>query len=133
MNDLPIPLKDQMIIKAEEAVNQQRKRREILEEELAQINAKESEARELLQLLKTGSVATSNGKPKPPGNEEFLEAVEAIGSEFPEWTAAQVAELLGISGGAASQRLRKGAGGTRVQVIKQGGPGIPTTYTLKDK
>lgn len=131
MNDLPIPLKDQMIIKAEEAVNQQRKRREILEDELSLINAREQEARDLLALLKTGAVPTTNGKPRSPTNEEFVEALEAAGADGETFTSATVGDLLGMTANAASQRLRKGIGAERVTVVKPGGPGIQTIYKLK--
>jgi hypothetical protein len=126
-------LKEQMILKAEEAVNQQRKRREILEEELAQINAKESEARELLQLLKIGNVPVSNGKPKAPTNEEFLEALETVGAGGEPFTSQQVADLLDMSRGAASQRIRKDPDAYPIVVIKQGAPGVSTIYKLKEK
>lgn len=122
-----------MILKAEEAVNQQRKRREVLEKEISFVNAKEEEARAVLQLLKTGSAPQMRNGKRMVSKEEFLEAVGAAGVNGQVFKPGEVAELLGMQSGHVAGRLKKMASNDEaVVMVESGGPGIPSKFKLKE-
>jgi hypothetical protein len=124
--------KAQMIQEAEKAVNYQRKQREILQEELELIDAKEQEARAVLQLLKTGSAPSMRNGKRLVSKEEFLEAIQAAGVDGQVFKPGDLAELLGMNSGHVAGRLKKMAGNDdTVVMVEAGGPGVPSKYKLK--
>lgn len=124
--------KDEAIANAERAIDSKRKRRKQLEVEIAELEQEENEARAVLQLLKTGTApAMRNGK-RLISKEELLEAIEAAGVNGQEFTPGDVAELVGMTGGAMAGRLKKLAGtGETVTMIAAGGPGVPSRFKIK--
>jgi hypothetical protein len=123
--------KDKMIADAENAINQFRKKRALLEEELLEIEIAEEDARSVLQLLKTGKVENQpNGKRKVVSQKKFREAVQGLGEGGARFTPKQVAEALGMNNDAAALRLRENLG-TLVVKVEDGGPGKSPKYILK--
>lgn len=124
--------KDQAITNAEQAIDAKRKRRKALEEELLEIEQEESEARAVLQLLKTGNAPTMRNGKRVVSKEEFLEAIEAAGDSGQEFSPGDVAELVGAAAGPIAGRLKRAAGeGIHVVMVTPGGPGIPSKFKLK--
>lgn len=88
-------LKDGLIRQTEDAINKVAERRKSLEDELEQIRAEETEARELLQLIKTGQVQRSRNYPLQRHTiDSVLAAIETLPSHFDN---VQLARALNIS------------------------------------
>jgi response regulator of citrate/malate metabolism len=105
MIDAEPSLKASLIHQTERAIDGLRKRRDDIEPELAEINREIDEARELLQLLKTGAVSMPIKQKKKPINESYArEVLDALDSEFTTHDFAEAAE---ISNSAASVWLKR--------------------------
>jgi chromosome segregation ATPase len=105
MMDAEPSLKASLIHQTERAIDGLCKRRAGLEPELEQLDREIDEARELLQLLKTGMVNVPQRKRRAQINASYaLEVLEALDSEF---TTHEFAEAAEISNKAAALWLRR--------------------------
>lgn len=94
MIDAEPSLKASLIRQTEQAIDDLRKRRDIIEPELAEVNREIDEARELLQLLRTGMITVPAKQKKKQINESYaLEALDALDSEFTTHDFAEAAEI----------------------------------------
>lgn len=93
--------KETAIAEAERVINVKRARRTDLEQELAEVQSEEDEARAVLQLLRTGKVTTSTSKRSMTSVEEYRDAFRILGEDGEEFGAGDLAKLLGITKNAA--------------------------------
>lgn len=129
-------LKDEYIRQTENHINNLVQKKELLIRDLADLEASETEAREMLQFFKTG-----NGSTKPRSlarseitTKDFYDVLKLVGAEKAQFTAADVVAVVDEPQKNVSSRLRgivrdNGNSGIIVRV-KEGGPGIPAVYKL---
>lgn len=98
-------LKGRMLTDAEKVVNDLRKRKEFLQNELAEVNEQEEEARELMQLLRTGKVQRSRDGRIQATAKDYYTALETL-EEAEAFSIPDVMDLVGATQGAVNQKLR---------------------------
>jgi serine protease inhibitor len=105
MNDArPSNLKAHLISQTEHVIDGLRKRRAEIEPELQHIDRELNEAREMLQLLKTGAVVVPQSKRVQINESYAREVLDALDSEF---TTHDFAEAADISNSAAAAWLKR--------------------------
>lgn len=105
MIDAEPSLKASLIHQTERAIDGLRERRATIEPELEQIDRELQEAREMLQLLKTGAVNVPQQKRRAQINESYAsEVLNILDSEF---TTHDFAEAADISNSAAAAWLKR--------------------------
>lgn len=98
MIDAEPSLKASLIHQTERAIDGLRKRRAELEPELQVIDRELEEAREMLQLLKTGTVNVPQQKKKQIKASYALEVLDALDSEFSTHEFAEAADITNGAG-----------------------------------
>jgi Fic family protein len=121
--------KDRMVQEAERAIDSARKRRMELQDELAEVQGTEDEARAILQLLKSGKVVTADyGASKSMrSHEDYLEAIRVLIEDKGDFDAEELANLMEVTKGAATQKMKTLREEGFIAVSVERKPGIPRT------
>lgn len=107
---------------AEAVINAKRKKKEELYAEIEVIESEEQEARAILQLLKGGKVIT--GTRSLITGAEYLEAIQAISEDKPEFTHHDLSDWTGATPAAASQKVKNLLADGTLVVAQERGPGV---------
>lgn len=129
-------LKDEYIRQTENHINNLVEKKALLTRDLADLEASETEAREMLQFFKTGNGSSTKSKLSRSeiNTKDFYDILKMVGAEKAHFTAADVVAVTDEPQKNISSRLRgivrdNGNSGIIVRT-KDGGPGIPAVYKL---
>ncbi len=93
-------LKERMLVDVEKVTNDIRKRREFLEVELEELKNQETEARNMMKLLRTGRTNS-----KLTSHEDYMTAITELMNEQDTFTPEDVINLTGAPKMGATQKL----------------------------